>query len=90
MISEEQLSILQVISKKLLIKKSELARTYQSSENGSLESSIESLKSNGYIDILAPMGETSLAITQKGMRVIAEEHDKSTANISDSVMSNSP
>ncbi|MBI4972272.1 MAG: hypothetical protein HZC16_00455 [Candidatus Omnitrophica bacterium] len=76
MISQDQISVLQAVCKKLLVKKSELANLLTASQNGSLESSIESLKSNGYIDILAPMGETSLAITQKGMRLVAEEKEQ--------------
>ncbi len=78
MMSEEQLSILRIVAQKLLIKKRELAFVSKEIVNGSLESCIESLKNSGYIDIVAPMGETSLAITQKGMRLVSGEKEQGT------------
>lgn len=74
MISQDQISILQIISRKLLVKKSELSSIPGFRENGSLDSAIQSLKGNGLIDILTPMGETSFAITQKGIRLLSEKN----------------
>ena len=71
MISEEEKNILEHISRKLLIKKSELYMLTKNSGNGTLDKSLEFLKNSGYIDVLSPIGETSLAITQKGMRALS-------------------
>ena len=70
MISQEEKAILKIISKRLLVKKSELLKLSKEMGNGDLNKSLEFLKDGGYIDILSPLGETSLAITQKGMRIL--------------------
>lgn len=68
MLTNGELSILQSIAKKSLIKKSELLKISNGAESSAVEKSLEFLKDNGLIDIVTPMGETSFAITQKGMR----------------------
>ena len=72
MITAGELSILQAISRRSLVKKSDLIKMFQGLDADSVGKSIEILKDSGLIDILAPMGETSLAVTQKGMRAISE------------------
>lgn len=73
MLTNGEMSLLQIISKKSLVKKSELLKIIQGADSSAIEKSIEFLKDNSLIDIVAPMGETSFAITQKGMRVVSGE-----------------
>ncbi len=73
MMSNEQMMILQIINKKQLIKRSELFRTSKEVINGPIEGHLNSLKDGGFIDILTPLGETSIAITQKGMRILSSK-----------------
>ena len=76
MITNSEMAILQTISRKSLIKKGELLKILQALDQKAVEKSIEMLKDSGLIDIVAPMGETSFAITLKGMRFIAIELPK--------------
>ena len=70
MIPNEQMMILQMINKRQLMRRSELMRLSREAINSPIEEHLEKLKDGGYIDILSPLGETSFAITQKGMRVL--------------------
>ncbi len=73
MLSNQEISILQIVSQKLLVKKTELLNTVKGPDDTTVIASIERLKSGGLIDILSPMGETSFAITQKGMKFLSSE-----------------
>ena len=76
MLSNQEMSILQIVSQKLLVKKTELLNTVKGPDDTTVIASIERLKSSGLIDILSPMGETSFAITQKGMKVVSVEKEQ--------------
>jgi len=71
MIANGELSILKLVSEKNLIKKSEILKLVEQ-EKGSVERSLEILKDKGFVDIVAPLGETSFVVTQKGARFISE------------------
>ncbi len=71
MIDNGEVSILKIISQRALIKKSELFRILGQA-NGSFEKSLDILKGKGLIDIVAPLGESSVVVTQKGVRFISE------------------
>ena len=71
MITNGEISILKMISQKSLVKKSELVKVI-GELNPSCEKILEMLKQMGYIEIVSPLGEASLVVTQKGMKLVSD------------------
>ena len=65
-VSEKQ--VLEIIGKRQLMSKSELRRALE--QNNIPFDSIETLKGQGFLNLVQLGGEGCLAITQKGMRAL--------------------
>lgn len=69
MLTEKERVVLELIGKKMLITKEELKKGCEL-EPGVVNESVYLLKDNGFIEILNPIGSSSVIITQKGMRAL--------------------
>lgn len=69
MLTELEQKILEIVSQRLLVRRSELAAlsSKEDGPNGALAAA-KSLADKGLLQAVTPLGETSFTITQKGMR----------------------
>ncbi len=71
MLSEEEKKILDLMSKQMLITKSELVVQLQKNNYNGTEVSIQKLRELGYIDKVESMGNC-IVITQKGLKAMRQ------------------
>ena len=71
MLSDVEKRILELLSKQLLVTKSELIVQLNREKHNGSDISIHKLREMGYIDKVESLG-TCLVITQKGMRALAD------------------
>jgi hypothetical protein len=71
MLSDVEKRILELLSKQLLVTKSELIVQLNREKHNGSDISIHRLRDMGYIDKVESLG-TCLVITQKGMRALAD------------------
>lgn len=71
MLSEVEKRILELLSKQLLVTKSELIVQLNREKHNGSDISIHRLRDMGYIDKIESLG-TCIVITQKGMRALAD------------------
>jgi hypothetical protein len=70
MLNEEEINVLDVLSKRLLAKPSELSSLF--GRHDGISTILQRLQSMDCVKVVEPIGEKCFVITQKGTRVLRE------------------
>jgi len=72
MLTKEELTLLQIVSKKKLVRRSELKKMLETIEGVSL-SLVDNLIERGFLSNISPLGESSFIITAEGIKALKGE-----------------